>query len=184
MIDRPTSGDQIRFQDWRYLQERFHRGRQAVAGRRRSLRGAVRVVQRAHRPASHGQRLTATTRVDARHGAPHRRHHLRAADRHPRRVLDAHRVRQRRGTPPKQRYKLIVADADGENPADDRDFDRAAHVAGLVARRAEPRVRFVREQSVRRSTCRRCARASVGAFRRAPASMARPPGRRTAARWR
>ena len=61
------------------------------------------------------------------------------------------------GTPPKQRYKLIVSDCDGEN-AEDPPTGRAADVAGVVARRHAARVRVVRGQGVVHRTCRRCAR--------------------------
>ena len=81
MIDRPTAGDQIRFQDWRYLKSDF-----IVVGKltpdgadRYAAQFELYNVLNGQRLA--GQRLTATTRLAARDVAPDRRHHLRAAHR-------------------------------------------------------------------------------------------------------
>jgi TolB protein len=115
MIDRPTSGDQIRFQDWRYLKS------DSIAVGKLIPEGADRyAVQFELYNVLTGQRL-AGERISATTGS------LRAA---------AHRIADIifekltgirgafstriafvsvEGAPPKQIYKLFVADADGEN---------------------------------------------------------------------
>ena len=65
------------------------------------------------------------------------------------------------GQPPSQRFQLVVADADGENPQVILESRAADHVAGVVAGRAVAGLRLVREPPVRRSTCSRCAPASA-----------------------
>jgi TolB protein len=115
MIDRPTSGDQIRFQDWRYLKA------DSIAVGKLIPEGADRyTVQFELYNVLTGQRL-AGQRLNATKAS------LRAA---------AHRIADIifeqltgirgafstriafisvEGTPPQQTYKLFVADADGEN---------------------------------------------------------------------
>ncbi|MBB6092219.1 TolB protein [Povalibacter uvarum] len=115
MVDRPTAGDQIRFQDWRYLKSDF------IAVGKVTPDGADRYAAQFELynvltgQRLTGQRLTANTRG------------MRAM---------AHRISDiifeqltgipgafstrvafisAEGTPPQQRYKLIVSDADGEN---------------------------------------------------------------------
>lgn len=115
MIDRPTTGEQIRFQDWRYLKSDFITvGKMTPDGADRyAVQFELYNVLTGQRLA--GQRLTSTTAS------------LRAL---------AHRISdiifeqltgipgafstriafiKAEGTPPQQRYKLIVSDYDGEN---------------------------------------------------------------------
>ena len=167
MIDRPTAGEQIRFQDWRYLKSDFIAVGKLDARRRRPLRGAVRAVQRAHRPAP-GRAAADCERGFAcarcRTGSP-----TSFSSSSPG-IRGAFSTRVAfvsvEGTPPQQRYKLIVADCRRREPADHRQLDRAADVAGLVAGRPEPRVCLVREQSVgdlRADACARGERRRVSA---------------------
>ncbi len=115
MIDRPTAGDQIRFQDWRYLKSDF-----IVVGKltpdgadRYAAQFELYNVLTGQRLA--GQRLTATT-------ASLRAMSHRIADiifEQLTGIRGAFSTRiafvSAEGTPPKQQYTLIVADADGEN---------------------------------------------------------------------
>lgn len=115
MIDRPSSGDQIRFQDWRYLKTDF-----IVVGKL-TPDGADRYAAQVELfNVLTGQRLTGQRLTSATSG-------LRAM---------AHRISDiifeqltgirgafstriafisATGTPPTQRYQLVVADADGAN---------------------------------------------------------------------
>ena len=116
MIDRPTARRSDPLPGLALSQERLHRRRQAHARRRRSLRGAVRAVQRAQRPASDrpaadGERRHRCARC--RTASP-----TSSSSSSP-----ASAARSRRASPssaPRARrrsssYTLIVADADGEN---------------------------------------------------------------------
>jgi TolB protein len=115
MIDRPTAGAQIRFQDWRYLKSDFIAVGKLVpgAGDQHAVEFELYNVLTGQRLL--GQRIPSTTAG------------LRATSH---RVADlifeqltgipgafSTRVAfvSMEGTPPQQRYKLIVADADGEN---------------------------------------------------------------------
>jgi TolB protein len=115
MIDRPTAGDQIRFQDWRYLKSDF-----IVVGKL-TPDGADRYaadfelfnVLNGERLA--GQRMTATT-------ASLRAMSHRIADIIFEKLTGVRGAFSTRiafvsaeGTPPNQQYTLIVADSDGEN---------------------------------------------------------------------
>jgi TolB protein len=115
MIDRPTRGDQINFQDWRYLKSDF------IAVGRLLPQGADRYaaefelynVLTGQRLT--GQRLTATT--SSLRALAHR-----VADIIFEQLTGIRGAFSTRiafisvdGTPPQQRYRLIVADADGEN---------------------------------------------------------------------
>ena len=164
MIDRPTAGDQIRFQDWRYLKSDFIVVGKLDAGRRRSLRGAVRAVQRAHRPAPH----RAAADGDDELACARMSHRI--ADiifeqltGHSRRVLDAHRLRQRRRH---AAAAALQADRGGRRrrePADDRQLD-ASRSCRRPGRRTARASRTCRSRARRPpSTCRRCAPASGGA---------------------
>jgi len=115
MIDRPSSGDQIRFQDWRYLKTDF------IAVGKLTPDGADRYAAQVELfNVLTGQRLTGQRLTSSTSG-------LRAM---------AHRISDiifeqltgirgafstriafisASGTPPQQRYQLIVADADGAN---------------------------------------------------------------------
>jgi TolB protein len=115
MIDRPTSGDQIRFQDWRYLKSDF-----IAVGKL--------IPEGADRYAAHfelynvltgqrltGQRLTAT--AASMRAVAHRIADLIYEQLTGVRGAFSTRIAfiNAEGSPPQQRYKLIVADADGEN---------------------------------------------------------------------
>jgi TolB protein len=115
MVERPTRGDQIRFQDWRYLKSDFIAvGRLVPDGADRyaaefelfNVLTGQRLV---------GQRLTATT--SSLRALSHR-----VADIIFEQITGIRGAFSTRiafisvdGTPPQQRYRLIVADADGEN---------------------------------------------------------------------
>lgn len=115
MIDRPSRGEQIRFQDWRYLRSDF-----IVVGRlipdgpdRYATEFELYNVLTGQRLT--GQRLTAAT-------ASLRAMAHRVADIVFEQLTGIRGAFSTRiafisveGTPPQQRYKLIVADADGEN---------------------------------------------------------------------
>ena len=115
MIDRPTRGDEIRFQDWRLLRSDF-----IVVGRL--------IPDGADRFATEfelynvltGQRLTGQRLTAARNSLRAMAH--RVADIVFEQLTGIRGAFSTRiafisveGTPPEQRYKLIVADADGEN---------------------------------------------------------------------
>ena len=115
MIDRPTSGDQIRFQDWRYLKSDF-----IAVGKL--------IPESADRYAAHfelynvltgqrltGQRLTAT--AASMRAVAHRIADIIFEQLTGVRGAFSTRIAfiNVEGSPPQQRYKLIVADADGEN---------------------------------------------------------------------
>jgi TolB protein len=115
MIDRPTSGGEIRFQDWRYLRADF------IAVGKLMPDGADRYaaqfelynVLNGQRLA--GQRLTANTK-----GLRALSHRI--ADIIFEQITGIRGAFSTRiafiaveGTPPQQEYKLVVADADGEN---------------------------------------------------------------------
>lgn len=115
MIDRPTRGEQIRFQDWRYLKVDYIAvGRLLPEGAERyaaefELYNVLNGQQLA------GQRLTAA--ADSLRALSHR-----IADIIYEKLTGTPGAFSTRiafigveGTPPQQRYKLIVADADGEN---------------------------------------------------------------------
>jgi TolB protein len=115
MIDRPTSGDQIRFQDWRYLKSDF-----IAVGKL--------IPEGADRYAAHfelynvltgqrltGQRLTATSA--SMRAVAHRIADLIFEQLTGVRGAFSTRIAfvNVEGSSPQQRYKLIIADADGEN---------------------------------------------------------------------
>jgi TolB protein len=114
MIDRPSSGDQIRFQDWRYLRTDFITvGKLMPEGDRYAAQFELYNVLTGQRLA--GQRLTAS--ADSLRALSHR-----IADIIFEQLTGIRGAFSTRiafiavdGTPPKQQYKLIVADADGEN---------------------------------------------------------------------
>ncbi len=115
MIDRPTAGEQIKFQDWRYLKSDF-----IAVGKLAPTATDQHAVQFELYNVLNGQRLLGQRIPSSTMG-------LRATSH---RIADlifeqltgipgAFSTRiafvNMEGTPPKQRYKLIVADADGEN---------------------------------------------------------------------
>jgi tol-pal system beta propeller repeat protein TolB len=115
MIDRPSAGDQIRFQDWRYLKSDF-----IVVGKltpdgadRYSAQFELYNVLNGQRLA--GQQMTATT-------ASLRAMSHRIADIIFEKLTGVRGAFSTRiafvsaeGTPPNQQYALLVADSDGEN---------------------------------------------------------------------
>lgn len=114
MIDRPSSGDQIRFQDWRYLKTDYITvGKLIPEGEGRfAAQFELYNVLNGERLA--GQRLTAS--ADSMRALAHR-----IADIIFEKLTGIRGAFSTRvafiaveGTPPSQRYKLIVADADGE----------------------------------------------------------------------
>src|SRR5688572_2748953 len=115
MIDRPTAGDQIRFQDWRYLKSDF-----IVVGKltpdgadRYSAQFDLYNVLNGQRLA--GQRLTAS--AASLRAMSHRIADIIFEQLTGIRGAFSTRIAfvSAEGTPPKQQYTLIVADADGES---------------------------------------------------------------------
>ena len=115
MIDRPTRGDQIRFQDWRYLKSDFMAvGRLMPEGADRfAAEFELYNVLTGQRLT--GQRLAATS--SSMRALAHR-----VSDIIYEQLTGVRGAFSTRiafitvdGTPPQQRYRLIVADADGEN---------------------------------------------------------------------
>lgn len=115
MIDRPTRGDQIRFQDWRYLKSDFIAvGRLIPDGQDRyAAEFELYNVLTGQRLA--GQRLTAAT--SSLRAMAHRVSDIIFEQLTGIRGAFSTRIAfiSVEGTPPQQRYKLVVADADGEN---------------------------------------------------------------------
>lgn len=115
MIDRPSAGEQIRFQDWRYLKSDF-----IAVGKLIPEGGDRFAAQFELYNVLTGQRLTGQ-RLTAGAGGLRALSH-RVADiifEQLTGIRGAFSTRiafiNAEGTPPQQRYKLIVADADGEN---------------------------------------------------------------------
>jgi TolB protein len=114
MIDRPTQGDQIRFQDWRYLKTDFITvGKLMPEGNGYAAQFELYNVLTGQRLA--GQRLTAN--ANSLRALAHRISDIIFEQLTGVRGAFSTRVAfiNVEGTPPKQRYKLIVADYDGEN---------------------------------------------------------------------
>jgi TolB protein len=115
MIDHPTSGDQIRFQDWRYLKSDF------IAVGKLIPEGADRYAAQFELynvltgQRLTGQRLTATTA--SMRAVAHRIADIIYEQLTGVRGAFSTRIAfvSAEGSPPQQRYRLIVADADGEN---------------------------------------------------------------------
>ena len=115
MIDRPTQGDQIRFQDWRYLKTDFIAvGKLMPEGQGYAATFELYNVLTGQRLA--GQRVTAS--ANAMRAMSHRIADIIFEQLTGVRGAFSTRVAfiNVEGTPPKQRYKLIVSDYDGENP--------------------------------------------------------------------
>jgi TolB protein len=115
MIDRPGSGDQIRFQDWRYLKSDFIAVGKLTpeGGDRYAAQFELYNVLTGQRLT--GQRLTANT--SSMRAMAHRIADIIFEQLTGVRGAFSTRIAfiSVEGTPPQQRYKLIVADADGEN---------------------------------------------------------------------
>jgi TolB protein len=114
MIDRPTQGDQIRFQDWRYLKTDFIAvGKLMPEGTGFASTFELYNVLTGQRLA--GQRLTAN--ANSMRALAHRISDIIFEQLTGVRGAFSTRVAfvSAEGTPPKQRYKLIVSDYDGEN---------------------------------------------------------------------
>src|SRR5918995_386459 len=113
--DRQTAGDQIRFQDWRYLKSDFIVVGKLTpeAGDRYAAQFELYNVLNGQRLA--GQRLTATT--NSLRAMSHRIADIIFEQLTGIRGAFSTRIAfvSAEGTPPKQQYTLIVADADGEN---------------------------------------------------------------------
>ena len=115
MIERPTSGEQIRFQDWRYLKSDF-----IVVGKL-APEGADRYAAQFELfNVLTGQRLTGqrlSTNSNGMRAMAHRIADLIFEQLTGIRGAFSTRIAfiSAEGTPPQQRYKLIVSDADGEN---------------------------------------------------------------------
>lgn len=114
MIDRPTAGDQIRFQDWRYLRSDFIVvGKLAPEGSGFAAQFELYNVLTGQRLT--GQRLTAAS--NAMRAMAHRISDLIFEQLTGIRGAFSTRVAfvSVEGKPPQQRYQLTVADYDGEN---------------------------------------------------------------------
>lgn len=115
MIDRPTTGDQIRFQDWRYLKSDFIAVGKLVpeGGDRYAAQFELYNVLTGQRLT--GQRLTATT--NSMRAMAHRISDLIFEQLTGIRGAFSTRVAfvSVDGKPPQQSYKMIVSDYDGEN---------------------------------------------------------------------
>lgn len=114
MIDRPSAGDQIRFQDWRYLKTDFITvGKLTAEGTGYAAQFELYNVLTGQR--LEGQRLTA--QANSLRALSHRISDIIFEKLTGVRGAFSTRVAfiNVEGTPPKQRYKLIVADYDGEN---------------------------------------------------------------------
>lgn len=115
MIDRPSSGEQIKFQDWRYLKSDF-----IVVGKL-SPDGADRyAAQFELYNVLTGQRLTGqrlTANTASLRAMAHRIADIVFEQLTGIRGAFSTRIAfiKAEGTPPQQRYQLVVADADGEN---------------------------------------------------------------------
>lgn len=114
MIDRPTQGDQIRFQDWRYLKTDF------IAVGKLVPEGAGFAAQFELYNVLTGQRLAGqrvTGNANNMRAMAHRISDIIFEQLTGVRGAFSTRVAfvSAEGTPPKQRYKLIVSDYDGEN---------------------------------------------------------------------
>nr|WP_298728423.1 Tol-Pal system beta propeller repeat protein TolB [uncultured Steroidobacter sp.] len=114
MIDRPTQADQIRFQDWRYLKTDF------IAVGKLMPEGAGFAAQFELFNVLTGQRLAGqrvTGNANNMRAVAHRISDIIFEQLTGVRGAFSTRVAfiSAEGTPPKQRYKLIVSDYDGEN---------------------------------------------------------------------
>jgi TolB protein len=115
MIDRPTTGEQIKFQDWRYLKSDF-----IVVGKV-TPDGADRyAAQFELYNVLTGQRLTGqrlTSNTASMRAMSHRISDIIFEQLTGIRGAFSTRIAfiKAEGTPPQQRYQLIVSDADGEN---------------------------------------------------------------------
>ena len=127
-----------------------------------------------------GVAYTLSREPGARHRAPHRRLHLREADRREGRVLDPHRLRGEARQPLQaaDRRRRRRGRGDRARPR------RADHLAGLVARRPAPRLRVVRDQEAGGLRALAAPTASARWWPTSAARTARRPGRPTAQRWR
>jgi TolB protein len=116
MIDRPSAGDQIRFQDWRYLKSDFIVVVKLLPDGNDRYAAQFELYNVLTGQRLEGQRVTSTT-------ASLRAMSHRIADVVFEKLTGIRGAFSTRvafvnaeGVPPQQQYKLIVADADGENP--------------------------------------------------------------------
>jgi TolB protein len=115
MIDRPASGDQIRFQDWRYLKSDFIAVGKLIPEGTDRYAAQFELYNVLTGQRLTGQRLTAST--SSLRAMAHRISDLIFEQLTGIRGAFSTRIAfiNVEGTPPQQRYKLVVADADGEN---------------------------------------------------------------------
>jgi TolB protein len=124
MIDRPSSGQEIRFEDWRYLKSDF-----IVVGKLIPQGGDRYAAQFELYNVLNNQRLVSQENMSATAGSLRALSH-RIADIIFEKLTGVRGAFSTRiayvsaeGTPPKQRYKLIVSDYDSENPQVVREQD-------------------------------------------------------------
>jgi TolB protein len=124
MIDRPTSGPEIRFEDWRYLNSDF-----IVVGKLTPQSADRYAAQFELYNVLNGQRLVGKQDMTATTASLRALSH-RIADIIFEQLTGVRGAFSTRvayvsasGTPPKQQYKLLVSDYDGENPQVVRDQD-------------------------------------------------------------
>lgn len=115
MIDRPSSGEQIRFQDWRYLKSDFIAVGKLVPDGADRVAAQFELYNVLTGQRLTGQRLTAGT--GGMRALSHRISDIIFEQLTGIRGAFSTRIAfiSAEGTPPQQHYKLIVADADGEN---------------------------------------------------------------------
>lgn len=115
MIDRPSTGDQIRFQDWRYLKSDFIAVGKLVPDGADRFAAQFELYNVLTGQRLTGQRLTAG--AGGMRALSHRISDIIFEQLTGIRGAFSTRIAfiSAEGTPPQQRYKLIVADADGEN---------------------------------------------------------------------
>ncbi|HWK73982.1 MAG TPA: Tol-Pal system beta propeller repeat protein TolB [Povalibacter sp.] len=115
MIDRPSTGEQIRFQDWRYLKSDFIVVGKLVPDGAERFAAQFELYNVLTGQRLTGQRLTAG--AGGMRALSHRISDIIFEQLTGIRGAFSTRIAfiSAEGTPPQQRYKLIVADADGEN---------------------------------------------------------------------
>lgn len=115
MIDRPTTGEQIRFQDWRYLKTDYITVGKLIPDGEGRFAAQFELYNVLNSQRLAGQRLTAS--ADSMRALAHRIADIIYEQITGTRGAFSTRVAfvAAEGTPPQQRYKLIVSDADGEN---------------------------------------------------------------------
>jgi TolB protein len=115
MIDRPNAGEQIRFQDWRYLKTDYITVGKLMPDGEGRFAAQFELFNVLNGQRLAGQRLTAS--ADSMRALSHRIADIIYEQITGTRGAFSTRVAfiAAEGAPPQQRYKLIVSDADGEN---------------------------------------------------------------------